>query len=252
MATTTEKPRVQTVQREVAVAPPTRSWWQTYRKLVIVLAVTVVALILFATVGMPRMMRAGGDSASTARASPAVAGQSEGVAPAAAAVPNTAPVTAPAAPVAPGSASASAAPVAAMPSVPAQEANIPAGVLFFENPLSLIEAKRAGNVKIGSIVQVSGTLHPDYPIKPDVVFAVHPPDVKWYANSLESIRGAVTQCQTAYSVDPDQYTHTVENLRIGDKITVRGKLGNIWNPMPTPIGGATRLVTLNNCTIVSK
>lgn len=160
-------------------------------------------------------------------------------------------VAAPAPAAAPGALAAPAAQnpgVAAQPSQPVEPA-VPAGVLKFENPLNLIEAKRAGNVKTGSMVQVSGTLHPAYRIRPGVVFAVYPPDVKWYGSV--GAEGAVAECSNHGEV------HKVENLRLGDKITIRGELSHVSDTIvPTtelaPYSGMTRMAVLTNCTIISR
>jgi hypothetical protein len=148
-------------------------------------------------------------------------------------------------PVAPVAAAAPAAPVAAAPQVASADTE----VLVFENPLSLIQAERAGSVKLGSIVQVSGTLHPNYTTKPDAVSIVYPPDVKWYANSV-FISGAVAQCNPSYTAGSLTYGHRVENLKTGDRITVRGRLNMIAEPMIVPGGGMTRFAMLGNCDII--
>jgi hypothetical protein len=116
----------------------------------------------------------------------------------------------------------------------------------FEHPLSLIQAERAGNVKLGSIVQVSWTLHPHYTFLSNEVTVVYPPDIKWHMGGV-SPRGAVATCRVPFT---DFRVHRMENLSVGDKITVRGELSSIQEPAFVPKGGVTREAILDNCTII--
>jgi len=148
-------------------------------------------------------------------------------------------------PVAPVAASAPAAPVAA----PApQVASTDPGVLRFENGLKLYEAAIAGNVPVGTTVQVTGVVDPWHRdaendnIGPKGLVLFYIPALKEYYGSITNaidLGGVGFVCEP-----PKDSPHNVTGIKSGSKVTARGTVQSV-----RPRGAYAASIDLANCTV---